>query len=98
MCRQLLKYRKGFARSVFYVVRAILIARQRIAKHIPVTTNTSIARQWRCKHAFATVEEKVFSMCSLREYISSPVVSKKSVIEREGEWSESSVVKEEDLS
>jgi hypothetical protein len=27
--------RKGMAKSVFYVVRAIPIARQRVAKHIP---------------------------------------------------------------
>jgi hypothetical protein len=32
--------RKDIARSVFYVVRAIPIARQRIAKHIPAEANT----------------------------------------------------------
>jgi hypothetical protein len=42
--------RKGIAGSIFYVVRAMPIARQRVAKHIPVEANarnnrTSIARQ-----------------------------------------------------
>jgi hypothetical protein len=32
------------------------IGTQRVAKHIPVTTNTSIARQRRGKHAFATTQ------------------------------------------
>jgi hypothetical protein len=31
---------KGIARSVFYVVRAMPIARQRVAKHIPVEINS----------------------------------------------------------
>jgi hypothetical protein len=58
----------------------------------------------------ATVREEVLSMwleyihwwatdvCSLglsRDYISSPVVNRKSVVEREREWSESSAVKKE---
>jgi hypothetical protein len=37
----------------------------------------------------------VFSMDSPRDYISSPVVNQKSVVEREREWSESLTVKEE---
>jgi hypothetical protein len=32
-----------------------------------------------------------------RDYISSPVVNQKSVLGREGEWSESSAVKEEEF-
>jgi hypothetical protein len=36
----------------------------------------------------------VFSMDPPRDYISSPVVNHKSVIEREREWGESSAVKE----
>jgi hypothetical protein len=72
--------RKGIARSVFYVVRARPIARQRVAKHIPAEANaqnsrTYIARQRRGKHAFATIEEAVFSMDPTRDYISSPVVN-----------------------
>jgi hypothetical protein len=54
--------RKGTARSVFYVVHAMPIARQRVVKHIPATMNNSIARQWRGKHAFTKIEEAVFSM------------------------------------
>jgi hypothetical protein len=55
------------ARSVFYVVRAMTIARQRVAKHIPAeaskrNSRTSIARQRRGKHAFVTIEEAVFSV------------------------------------
>jgi hypothetical protein len=61
------------------------IARQRVAKHIPATTNISIARRLRSKHAFATIEEEVFSMGPRRDYISSPVVKRKSVVERERE-------------
>jgi hypothetical protein len=51
------------------------IVRQRVAKHIPATTNTSIARQLRGKYAFATVVVAVFSMGPHRDYISSPIVS-----------------------
>jgi hypothetical protein len=43
-------------------------------------------------HCWAT---DVFSMGPPRDYISSPVVNQKWVIEGEGEWSESSVAKEE---
>jgi hypothetical protein len=47
--------RKGVAKSVFYVVRAMPIAMQRVAKHILAETNardnmTSIARQRSSKH------------------------------------------------
>jgi hypothetical protein len=91
---------KCIARSVFYVVRAMSIARRRVAKHIPAEANarknrTCIARQLRGKHAFATVEEAVFSMCPPQDYISSPVANQKSVVERKREWSESSAVTEE---
>jgi hypothetical protein len=65
------------------------IARQRVAKHIPAEGNarnnrTSIARQRRGKHAFATIEEVVFYsyMGPSRDYISSPVVNQKSVSRR----------------
>jgi hypothetical protein len=44
------------------VVRAVLIARQRVAKHIPATTNISIVKQGRGKHSFSTIEESVFSV------------------------------------
>jgi hypothetical protein len=37
----------------------------------------------------------VFSMEQPRDYISSPVINQKTVVEREREWSESSAVKEE---
>jgi hypothetical protein len=46
------------------IVTCISIARQRAAKHIPATTNTSTARQRRGTHAFATIEEAQFSMWS----------------------------------
>jgi hypothetical protein len=64
------------------------IARQRCAKHIPADENArnnriSIARQRRGKHAFATIEEEAFPMDPRRDYISSPVVNQKSVVERE---------------
>jgi hypothetical protein len=49
----------GIARSVFYVVRSMHIARQWVAKHIPATTNTSIAVQ---RAISRTYEEEVFSM------------------------------------
>jgi hypothetical protein len=77
------------------VVRALPIARQRVAEHIPAATNTTVVRQRRSKHAFAAIEETVFSMGPSRDYISSPAVNEKSVVEREGEWNESSAVKEE---
>jgi hypothetical protein len=38
---------------------------------------------------------RMFSMDPPLNYISSPVVNQKSVVEREREWSESSAVKEE---
>jgi hypothetical protein len=60
--------RKGIARSVFFVVRAMPIATQRVAKHIPATI--AIAGQQLGKHAFATIEEAVFSVCSPRNHIS----------------------------
>jgi hypothetical protein len=43
-------------------------------------------------HCWAT---DVISMDSPRDYIISPVVNQKSVVEREREWSESSAVKKE---
>jgi hypothetical protein len=43
-------------------------------------------------HCWAAV---VFSMVPPRDNISSPAVNQKSVVEREREWSESSVVKKE---
>jgi hypothetical protein len=53
--------RKDVARSVFYVVRAMSIARQRVAKHIPAETNAwknriSIARQRPSKQALSTIQ------------------------------------------
>jgi hypothetical protein len=42
----------------------IPIARQQLVKRISATTNTSIARQIRSKHASATIEESVFSTWS----------------------------------
>jgi hypothetical protein len=42
-----------------------------------------------------TIEEDVFFMCPPRDYINSPIVNQKSVVEREREWGESSAVKEE---
>jgi hypothetical protein len=54
------------------------IARQRVAKHIPAeakarNNRTSIGRQRRGKHAFATIEEAAFSMDPPQDYIISPV-------------------------
>jgi hypothetical protein len=51
------------------------IARQRVAEHILTTTNTSIIRQRHRKHAFATIEEAVFSIDLPQEYVvqSTPV-------------------------
>jgi hypothetical protein len=63
------------------------IGRKRVAKHIPVTTNISVAMQ----RAVNTIEEVMFSMDPSRNYASSPVV------EREREWSESSAVRGEGL-
>jgi hypothetical protein len=54
-------------------------ARQRVAKHIPATTNISTPRQRRGKHVFATIEETVFSMGPPRDHTSSPVVNRRSV-------------------
>jgi hypothetical protein len=53
--------RKRIARIVSYVVRAMSIARQRAAKHIPTEANArnngrSIARQWRGKQALSTIQ------------------------------------------
>jgi hypothetical protein len=62
------------------VVLAVPIASQRVAKHIPVTTNTYVAMQ---RDVYTTIEEEVFSMNPPRDYISSPVVNQKSVTERE---------------
>jgi hypothetical protein len=72
------------------------IARQRVAEHIleEVTARknrTFLARQRRCKHTLSTIQG-AFSMDPLRDYISSPIVNQKSVVEREREWSESSAV------
>jgi hypothetical protein len=41
---------------VFYVVRVMPIAKQRIAKHIPATTNTSAAMQ---RAVNTTIEEEM---------------------------------------
>jgi hypothetical protein len=57
--------------------------------------NISTVRQQSGKYAFATIVEDMFSVEPLRDYISSSVVNKKSVMEREEEWSETSAVKEE---
>jgi hypothetical protein len=54
------------------------IARQRVAKHIPATTNTSIAMQ---RAVDTTIKEDVFPMGPPRDCISSPVVNQKSIIE-----------------
>jgi hypothetical protein len=64
----------------------MIIARHRVAKHIPAEANarnnrTSTTRQRRCKHAFETTEEDMFSMCPPQDYISSPVLNQKSVVE-----------------
>jgi hypothetical protein len=56
------------------------IASQRVAKHIPATTNNSVAMQCAVN---TKIEEEVFSMGPPRDYISSPVVNQKSVVERE---------------
>lgn len=62
--RQRRKYehakQKGTARSVLYVVRAMPMARQRVAKHIPAEANernnwTSVARQRRGIQALSTI-------------------------------------------
>jgi hypothetical protein len=58
------------------------IARQRVARCIPATTNTSIASQRRGKHAFATIDEVVFSMGATRDNIRSAVVNEKPVRRR----------------
>jgi hypothetical protein len=58
---------------------------------------TPIARQRRGKHAFATIEETAFSMGPPREYISSPVLNQKSVVERDRDWSEFATVKVEEF-
>jgi hypothetical protein len=49
-------------RENYNTVTCIPIARQWVTKHIPTTTNTSIARQRRGKHAFTTIEEAAFSV------------------------------------
>jgi hypothetical protein len=46
-------------------VKCIHVARQQLGKRISATTNTSIARQRRGKHAFARIREAVFSMWSV---------------------------------
>jgi hypothetical protein len=68
------------------MVRAMPIARQQVAKHIPATTNTSVAMQ---RAVNTTIEEDVFSMDPPHHYISIPVVNHESVVEGEREWSES---------
>jgi hypothetical protein len=77
------------------------MARQRVAKHIPAEANSwsnriSVDRQRRCKQALSTIQD-VFPMDPSRDYISSPVVNQKSVVERKRELGESSAVKEEGL-
>jgi hypothetical protein len=57
----------------------ITIARQRVAKHIPATTNTSIARQRSGKHAFTTIEDAVFSVWSEPRILTRHVFSMRSV-------------------
>jgi hypothetical protein len=50
-----------------YIVTCIPIARQRLGKRIPGTTNASIARRRLIKHSFATAEEAVHSVwCASR--------------------------------
>jgi hypothetical protein len=61
---------KSIARSVFYVVRAMPIDRQRVAKHIPSEANarnnrTSIVRQRGGKQALSTIQA-VFSVGSVQ--------------------------------
>jgi hypothetical protein len=77
------------ARSVFYVLRATPIARQRVAKHIPAEANarnnrTPIARQRNCKQALSAIQN-LFYMSPPQDSINSPVVNQKSVVERERE-------------
>jgi hypothetical protein len=52
--------RQGIKRSVFYVVRAVSIARQRVTRHIPAEANArnrrSTARQRRGKKALSTIQ------------------------------------------
>jgi hypothetical protein len=50
------------------------IGRQRLTKHISVTTNISIVRQRCGTYAFATTEEAVFSIDPPQGYVSRPVV------------------------
>jgi hypothetical protein len=57
--------RKSIARSVFYVVRSMPIARQRVAKHISEEENERnnwryIARQRRSKQALSTIQAVFF--------------------------------------
>jgi hypothetical protein len=72
------------------MVRAMDIARQRVAKHIPAEANagnnrTFVVRQRRGKYAFEATEENMLPGGPLRDYISSPVVYQKSVTQRERE-------------
>jgi hypothetical protein len=97
----LTEQQRSYCKKCFYVIRAMPIARQRVAKHIPVEAHarnnrTYIARQQLGKQALLTIQD-VFSMGPPREHICSPVVNQKSVVEREQEWSESSAVKEKEL-
>jgi hypothetical protein len=52
--------RKGIARIISFVVRAMPIVRQPVAEHIPAEANarnsrSSIAKQRRCKQALSTI-------------------------------------------
>jgi hypothetical protein len=50
------------------MVRAMHIARQQVAKHIPATTNISVAMQ---RAVNTMIEEQVFSTGPPRDYIHS---------------------------
>jgi hypothetical protein len=53
--------------ETFYIVTYRLTAKQRVAEHIPATTNTSVATQ---RAIDTTIEEDVFSMDPPRGYVS----------------------------
>jgi hypothetical protein len=77
--------RKGIVRSVFYVVRVMSIARQRVVKHISAEATPRgiighlIAWQRRGKQALSTIQD-VFSMDPHRDYKSCPIVNQKRVL------------------
>jgi uncharacterized protein (UPF0332 family) len=88
--------RTGIVRSFFYVVHAMFIAGQRLRKHS--CDNGYAGNNWITSVAMQRavnriIEEEMFSMDPPLDYINSPVVNQKSVVERIREWSESSAVK-----